>query len=193
MAALARANLAPYPNARVEETSFEDWVPPEHSFGLLFAAQAWHWVSPAGRYEKAHLVLVPEGSLALVWNVIVKRGDHRLARKLRAAYGDLLQQSPRLAQSEPASSHNWVIAEIEQSGLFSPVTVLREPWKRSFNTEDWLELLSTQSDHRMLDEQTRAALFDRIRATIDAHGGHLEADYVTVAFLARALGKTGPA
>ena len=46
MAALARANLAAFPHAEVLQTSFEDWRPAPHSYGLVFAAQSWHWVSP---------------------------------------------------------------------------------------------------------------------------------------------------
>ena len=62
---------------------------------------------------------------------------------------------------------------------------MREPWKASYDTATWLELLSTQSDHRMLDDDTRAALFDRIRAAVDAHGGSVEVDYLSVCYLAR--------
>ena len=52
MAAVARQNLARFPNARVVQTTFEDWRPTPHSYGLVLAAQSWHWVSPAGALRK---------------------------------------------------------------------------------------------------------------------------------------------
>ena len=101
-------------------------------------------------------------------------------------------------QADRVGTNDWVISEIEASGLFAaePVTVVREPWRAVYSTENWLRLLSTQSDHRLLDEDTRAALFDRIRATIDANGGQVEVGYVTVGYLARTrdrpAGESGP-
>jgi len=194
MAAIARRNLTPFPNAAVEEASFEDWQPAAHAYGLVFAAQSWHWISPELRYEKAHYALRAEGTLAVFWNIIVNRGDDGLERDLNGAYGDLLQGKWQLAQAERAEVNNWVIGEIEASRLFAPAppTVLRHPWKRSYETEGWLDLLSTQSDHRMLDEDARARLFDRIRAAVDANGGRVEVDYVTVGYLTRALGQEDP-
>jgi len=193
MAAVARRNLAQYQNAEVRETSFEQWRPAEHTYGLVFAAQAWHWVSPEGRYDKLHSALRSQGSFAAVWNTMRDHGDKRLEKAVAKAYGDLLVGRQSLTEAEPAGVNDWVMSEIEASGLFEPgsPTVLREPWRRSFDTESWLELLSTQSDHRMLDEDTRGSLFERIGAAIDAHGGGFEADYVTVTYLARTLGVDG--
>ncbi len=187
MAAVARRNLAPYGNAEVREVSFEDWRPADHSFGLVFAAQAWHWVSPEGRYAKVCRALRPGGTFAAFWNTMLGHGDKRLEKAIALAYADLIAGQGGLTSAGRAGVNDWVISEIEASGLFEPgsPTVLRTSWQRSFDTENWIGLLTTQSDHRMLDEETRAQLFDRIRAAIDAHGGTFEADYVTVAYLAR--------
>jgi hypothetical protein len=43
----------------------------------------------------------------------------------------------------------------------------------------------------MLDEDTQARLFDRIRAAVDANGGLIEVDYVTVGYLARTEDRPG--
>ena len=99
-----------------------------------------------------------------------------------------------MAQSEHAEVNSWVEQEIRDSGLFVPSSpsVVREPWQRSYDTEAWIELLSTQSDHRMLEEDTRAGLFDKVRAAVEANGGKVEVGYLTVAYLARTLGRLGP-
>ncbi|HLN07105.1 MAG TPA: class I SAM-dependent methyltransferase [Acidimicrobiales bacterium] len=192
MAAVALRNLAPYKNVEVVQTSFEDWQPRPHTYGLLYAAQSWHWVAPQARCTKAFDVLGQEGTLALFWNVLVTRGSDSLERDLEVAYGDLL--SDRMRRSHPTErpdANNWVIDEIGASGLFGPVTQVREPWQAIYDTDDWLELISTQSDHRMLDEDTRAGLFDRIRTAVDRNGGQVEVDYLTVAYLAQARDPAG--
>ena len=193
MAAVARGHLARFENAKVHETSFEKWRPAEHSYGLVFAAQAWHWVSPEGRYAKLNSALRGRGSFAAVWNTMLGHGNKRLEKALGKAYGDLLVGRQRLTDAQRGRVSDWVMKEINASGLFEAdsATVLREPWRRSFDTESWIGLLSTQSDHRMLDEDTRGRLFERIAAVVDDHGGGFEAEYVTVTYLARTLGGTG--
>jgi len=186
MASLARRNLTGFNNVDVLQTSFEDWRPTPHSYGLLLAAQSWHWMSPEMRTTKAHQALRPLGTIALFWNVIANRGGEGLDRDLTTAYGDLMPNGMwRSVPTDRVQANNWVIEELEGSGLFGPVTVLREPWHATYGSDEWLELLSTQSDHRMLDEEDRAALFERIRTAVDANGGTVDVDYLTVGYLAR--------
>ena len=191
MAAVARRNLAPYPEAEVYETSFEDWRPPANCYGLIYAAQAWHWVSAEARYVQADRALRPGGTLAVLWNVQVSSGSQGLQRDLSAAYGDLVSARWNGAESraERVAVNNWVIDEIRNSGLFEPGSpaIVQEPWQRTYDTGSWLELLSTQSDHRMLDEEIRQGLFDRVGSAIESNGGQMEVDYVTVCYLARTL------
>jgi SAM-dependent methyltransferase len=190
MAALARRNLAPYPNAAVQETSFEDWQPAANSYGLVLAAQSWHWVSALARYSQVDRALRPNGALAVFWNVMVNRGNERLQADLATAYGDLVQSRWAMASAEREDINSWVVGEIESSGLFEPgsPTIVKVPWQRSYDTASWLELLSTQSDHRMLDEQTRAGLFARVREAVEKNGGEVAVEYVTVCYLARTRG-----
>jgi SAM-dependent methyltransferase len=192
MAALAMENLKGFPAAEVLQTSFEDWQPVPHTFGLLYAAQSWHWVSPGGRYAKAEHALRPQGTVALFWNVIARRGDESLDRDLEKAYGGLIPNARWSAdQAKRLEANNWVANEIKASGLFGPVTVVREPHSSTYDTDTWLDLLSTQSDHRMLAEDERAGLFHRIRHAVDANGRSVEVAYVSVAYLARTRGRHG--
>jgi len=192
MAAVARRNLEPFPDAEVQETSFEDWRPAANSFGLVYAAQSWHWVSAEARYPQTERALKPQGTLAVFWNVMVRSGSEGLQRDLVSAYGDLVSASWGSDQEERVEVNNWVVGEMEASGQFEPgsPTIVHAPWQRSYDTDSWLELLSTQSDHRMLDDETRGALFKRVRSAVDANGGHVQVDYVTVCYLARTLARS---
>src|SRR5437763_1279826 len=68
MAAVARERCSAYPHVTIEEVDFERFSPSGGRFGLLFSAQAWHWVAPELRYLKAREALAHGGVLALFWN-----------------------------------------------------------------------------------------------------------------------------
>src|SRR6266702_3675986 len=48
MAAVAMRNCQQFPGVRIEPASFEGWPAEPGGFGLLYSAQAWHWVQPEG-------------------------------------------------------------------------------------------------------------------------------------------------
>ena len=54
-----------------------------------------------------------------------------------------------------------------------------------YETEEYLRLLRTHSDHILLPPQQRDALLDAVAGVIDRHGGTLELEYVTLLCLAR--------
>ena len=67
MAGILAASCTGYPEVSVVVGGFEEYVPAQPC-GLLFSAQAWHWIDPAVRWDHAAAVLAPGGSLALFWN-----------------------------------------------------------------------------------------------------------------------------
>jgi SAM-dependent methyltransferase len=194
MATIASRNLAPYPSAHVVQSSYEDFEAPRHHYALLVAAQSWHWTAAEIRYAKADRLLRPDGggTIALLWNIIQNRGDEALDRDLNSAYRGLLLSS--MWRSDPRQRlavNDWAIGEMESSGFFGPVTLVRRPWERDYDTAEWLELLSTASDHRMVEETERERLFERIARAVDANGGVVHVEYVSVGYLARTSRRPG--
>ena len=59
------------------------------------------------------------------------------------------------------------------------------PWSATFTADTLVELLLTQSDHRLLPEDTRADLFEAVRSIVTAHGGAVVVPHTTVLALAR--------
>ena len=187
MAAVARRRLEGL-QAVVVEQSFEDWT--GGGSPLCFAAQSWHWIRPEVRVAKAHAALAPGGTLALMWNgAAYPDGELRVALDL--AYGGLLPDARpwRSGGGDPEREANhWAADELEASDLFGPVTTDSQAWRAGYTTEEWVGLLSTQSDHRMLDDDARRRLLERIAEVVDANGGSVEVDYTTTTYLAIAGG-----
>ena len=176
-------------------------------FGLLFAAQSWHWVAPQRRVADAARLLDPGGTLALVWHV-ARPHPPELRADLDAAYRDLgagpdgeagsderpaatspsevppASTQPREVGFTPATRAGYA-AEIESSGLFGPLFHRSRHWVGRHETEGWLSVLRTHSDHRLLPSNVLEELLERIGEIIDRHGGGVEVEYDTVALLAR--------
>jgi SAM-dependent methyltransferase len=188
MAALASRNTLRYPNVSIETVSFEGWSGPPERFALLFAAHSWHWLQREMRLTKAHRLLAPGGSLALFWNI-----PDWSANPLREPLDDLYERfAPDLAARRPGypgtrvlAAQSWTAAELEASQLFEGVMIREYRWCERYPTERYVELLETQSDHRMLSSVDRGRLLTAVANVIDEGGGELRLNYVAELYLSR--------
>jgi SAM-dependent methyltransferase len=190
MGAVARRNCARFPDVAVTVASFENWAPEPEAFQLVVSAQAWDWIAPEVRYVKAYEVLTPGGALAVFWN-----RPQWEDTSLRAALEDVYERcSPRLKAREPGFPglkqprvDEERATEIESSGFFGPVTRRSYRWSKQYTTEEYVALLQTQSDHRMLPAVERADLLGAVSGVVERSGGSIVMDYVTRLYLARRL------
>jgi SAM-dependent methyltransferase len=186
MAALARRNCARFARTSVLVTSFEEWPVERPGFTVVFSATAWHWVHRDVRLEKAHDSLNECGVLALFWNR-PDWPDTALHRSIDAAYQE---SAPSLFARLPGMSPQDVgvrdcVEQLEASELFGEVEEIRHAWHRDYTRDQYLDLLDTQSNHRLLDPESRARLFDGVAQAIDAFGGPMPVSYTTKLYMAR--------
>jgi SAM-dependent methyltransferase len=191
MAAVAMRHCSRFPGVRIVGATFEDWTVDASGFDLLFSAQAWHWVDPSVRYVKAAQVLRAGGTLALFWHETHWRGEplrdelddlyRRLAPELHARNPGFPGLRPRRQDDQGDE----VAAEITGTGLFADVTAQTYPWLASLTGDGLVELLESQSDHRLLPEETRARLFEVLCELVAAHGGEIVVPHTSFLALAR--------
>jgi SAM-dependent methyltransferase len=190
MAALARRNCSRFGSVAIEEIEFEAWNPGDARFELLICAQAWHWLAPAVRVERAREALVDGGAIALFWNwprwedcALVgdfRRAYRRAAPDFRAGAGSMHPgHDPQLAEWRNFDP------ELRADAAFGACELRAHEWTREYSRDGYLTLLQTHSDHIVLDEDRRAALLDSLGAVIDAAGGRFTLPYVTYLMLAR--------
>jgi SAM-dependent methyltransferase len=190
MAGMARRNAAAEGvDATVSVTAFEDWAPDRRDYALVASAQAWHWVRPELRLEKAHHVLSPGGALALFWNR-PDWPDTPLRHAIDEVYDTV---APELGARTPGRSaqdagRRACTDELAASAWFGDLEYTQHPWSTSYDAASYVELLSTQSDHRMLDPDRRRDLLDGVATAIDAAGGVVPVAYVADLYLARRTG-----
>lgn len=190
MAAVARRQCARFPRVEITVSGFENWTAEPEAFQLVVSAQAWHWIAAEVRYPKAREVLTPGGVLAVFWNRPLWEDA-----ALRAALDDVYEHcAPELNAREPSLPgltqprvDEERATEIETSGFFGPVTRCSYRWSKSYTADEYLALLQTQSDHRMLAADKRARLLGGVAGIIERSGGSIAVDYETRLYLARRL------
>lgn len=171
MAAVARRHLEAY-GWPVHESDFEACDLPDGSVDLITCGQAWHWIDDAVGYPTAARLLRPGGRLALFWNR-QEWVDAELRARLDAVYAE---HAPEMQSSLAGKGHN-AKGDLPDSGGEPgfPVAEMRTYTRTvTYDRDTWFGLLGTHSDHVLLSEDRREALYAAERAVIDAFGGSME-------------------
>lgn len=197
MASVARSNLAGYENVSIEQVGFEGWRP-QATFKLLLSAQAWHWVSRDVRYTRARAILADGGALAVFWNR--PRWD---ANPLRAELAETYRRSapalgadtvgpgPMDPGARPAAWWEDWSRDLQGAPGFEPPEHRSYAWSQQYTSDEYVTLLQTHSDHIVLPDEQRHALFGAVARMIERHGGAFTLEYETALWLARAAVGSG--
>ncbi len=189
MAAVARRVCEGVGDVRIEQSDFEQWDPEGREFGLLFAAQAWHWVNPAVGFAKAASVLSPGGVLAAFWNrPMWERAELRqaLIDAYRHAAPEVLDETDPMhpANSPSGDEVEWRAGVAATAGLGG--ADLREyHWSEAYSGSDYASLLQTHSTVRVLDPGRRRALAEAVAGAIERNWDRLDLPLVTRVYMAR--------
>jgi SAM-dependent methyltransferase len=190
LAAVARRNLAAYPQAEVHAGPFEGWQPQGAPFDLAVSATAFHWLDPEVAYPRVADTLREGGSLALFWNVHVHTdADRGFFEQVQRIYE---REAPEIVgpedykgvpRSDEVPSRT---PEIEKSGLFEIKATRNYRWDETYDTAGYLNVLDTYSGHRSLSNRTHERVFQGIANLIDQHfGGSITKGYLTTLYVAR--------
>ena len=172
LAAIARRNLAAYPNVEVRIGAFETEPLPEEAYDLVISATAFHWVAPES-YPKLARVLRPQGAIALFWN-------KHIASAVDGGFFDRIQTLYQ--QHAPEFTEDWK----GLPKLFGQFTIRRYPWVAHYNAVDYVNQLATYSDHLALPVDRRQRLHDGIARMIDDEfGGEIDKQYLAVLYVAQ--------
>ncbi|MCG8347946.1 MAG: class I SAM-dependent methyltransferase [Chloroflexales bacterium] len=185
LAALAAQNCRSYPQVTITQTTFEAWPVQAAGFDLLLSAQAFHWVDPAFGCAKAAAALRSGGAVALVWNLDVSQQTafYQASQPLYDAYFPATTDSG--TNTSLAAQANRCKATLTRSADFADLHEIRHPWSTSYAAADYLDLLHTYSDHRLLPEPNKTGFFQAIEALIARFGGVVPCQYETLLLLAR--------
>jgi SAM-dependent methyltransferase len=183
------------PGVRVVDSTFEQWVP-DRAFGLLYSAQAWHWVDQDRRNDLAAAALAPGGTLALFWNqlLLTDPAVHAALAEVDARHELDHERLPhaRLDTAVPPEISDdfgaeWPTLRLVGDPRFDELRSRRYRRSQTYTTEDYVTYATTTSHYRILTEPAREAALADVAAAIDAHGGVLSIVRCTDLALARRL------
>ena len=191
MAGIARRKFAGDPNVAVVECDFELWDPAAERFGLLYSAQAWHWIDPETRYAQAHRALRPGGLLAAFWNRPAW-GPSPLRDALLAVYAEVApglstDGSMHPAHSRPESDDEDWAKQLAEVSEFAGPTSRTYTWDHEFTAAEYVGMLGTLSEYRLLEAAPRDRILAAVAETIGRHGGTVHMPMATLLCTARAV------
>lgn len=187
LARVAGCKVAQYPNARVLNSSFEEWPLQQKSFDLVVSATAFHWIDPKVRYRKSAEALKAGGSLALIWHrPEPEESTEGFSKALSEAHRE---QAPELAEEQRPQRLDWATdkaEDIERSGYFERPVQRCYRFGVEHDAGSYVRLMSTYSSHRALDEAKRQRLFAAVARLINTeYGGKVVEGYRSELYVAR--------
>jgi SAM-dependent methyltransferase len=173
MAAVARRH-----GLDVEESTFEQWDPAGRTFDVVTCAQAWHWIDATAGPEKAAVVLRPGARIGLIWN----EGTYGPAltpvmRSIYQRHAPALDDYSILLGKRAGDRMTAAAAALSSSGHFALPEVTTYDWERVYTRDEWLDHLSTHSDHRALAADRLDPLLADVAIAIDELGGRFPMHY----------------
>jgi SAM-dependent methyltransferase len=204
MAAVARRTTAPGPGTgtpatvtsagtvEVMESDFEHAELGGRRFPLVFAGQAWHWVTLPDGYVRAGEALEPGGRLVVFWNR-PRWEESPLRAELNEIYEAHVPPElhggplhPATDDSSQYAGEEWA-AEIAAVDGFSEAQVRLYDWSLGYTPDGYLDMLRTISEVRLLDPDARVHFLEAVHAAILGHGGAFTLGMQTRTCIARAL------
>jgi SAM-dependent methyltransferase len=155
----------------VVESDFESWRA-QRRVGLVMCAQAWHWLDPELRWQRAAEALRPGGAVAALWTFPV--WDRiALRASLDAAYAETVPEMAAQFPLHPGSRAERVAGDwLQEIGAgFGDARVSAHDWSRLYQAQEYVEMIATHQDHIRLEPARRVALLGRVGETIEREGG----------------------
>src|SRR5262245_56872334 len=162
LAAIARRNLARFPNAEVVTAAFERWSLPSEPFDMVVSATAFHWIDPEVRVSKSADALKPGGTLATIATHHIQGGTESFFVDAQQCYERWDPPNPHGLELPAADEVPQDAEEIERSDRFASPEFRRYEWDVSYSSARYIDVLSTYSDIRKLEPAIRDGLLDCI-------------------------------
>lgn len=184
LAAYSKEKFKAYSNFNVINTDFESYAAKEDCIDLVYSATAFHWIPDEVGYKKVFDLLQPGGTIALFWNhPYMNRKDYEVHVEMQKVYQKYL--STTKLPTEFSEDKCSVIKDKLKHYGFKDIQSKLFYNTRQLNTQEYINLLNTYSDHRALPEDIKRQLEEGIVAVINQFGGTVNIYDTVDLYLAR--------
>jgi protein-L-isoaspartate O-methyltransferase len=168
LARMARQNLAPYPNARVDVGRYEEWVLPGNLFDAVVCASAFHWLDPGVRFSKSADALRPGGALVIVHVHHVRGGTPGFFEDTQPLYMKWGLSHDPFFQPPTATALPPTYPELDLLRQFHSIDRQYLEIPREQTTESYVGLLRTDSLILALEPEARRGFLDDIAELVES-------------------------
>ena len=167
---------------------FEDHEP-RGAYAALVLATSYHWLDPSDRAVRCAGHLAPGGTLILLWHTHPPPYEGFFERVQAVYRRHVPEWEPPPSPGMMEERLRRIVAELDSSGFFAPAVRRSFDWTRLLDRARYQSLLRTYSDHRLLPEETLAALLRDVGRLIDEkYGGRVVRPYRTELVVSRLAG-----
>jgi SAM-dependent methyltransferase len=164
------------PQAEALRGSAEEIPLPDESVDAITVGQAFHWFRHDEALPEMRRVLRPGGGVALLWNT--RDPDSPLVQEVGHVLEDVLKDRA----PTPDSS-----LQLVDSPLFGPVEERAFHFSQQLDADGLAERVASISFVAAMPTKKRKDIDERIRAVVQAEGGHIDFPYVTDVYVSFAV------
>ncbi|NLW70310.1 MAG: class I SAM-dependent methyltransferase [Eubacteriaceae bacterium] len=159
-----------YAKFKALRISFEEYCADE-KYDLIYSATAFHWIAEEIGYPKAFSMLKGGGALAVFRNHPFVEANDPVDIKIQKVYEKYTPDSKKGKQFVLEDTAPTVKA-MERAG-FTEITPKLFKGERCIQTEDYIGLLNTYSDHIVMDKKIKPLFEEGIREAMNSEGGRI--------------------
>ncbi len=183
LAEIAAEKYRRYANFTAATQRLQDYVCPNDSFDLIYAATAFHWIPEEYGYKRVYELLRSGGAFARFrYHAGSDIRRQALMDEIQALYRKYMKREKPAEFSETNAK---TIAEIAGKYGFVDTKYMLYHTTKDFTADEYMLLLRTYPDHMRMPDIQRNRLFDGIHQAIERNGGLITVYYTMDLELAR--------
>jgi SAM-dependent methyltransferase len=155
---------------QVTVADFETVQLPLHNYDAVFAATAYHWISPGAQLDRPAQLLRRNGLLAVVdLNQVTSPDDNGFfaaAQVIYERYGEGHTGPPAPSREDVVPP---ILTALRGDGRFRGVELRRYDWNQTYSAEEYRKLMLSYSGTQMMEPDARRGLVDDMAAFVNEH------------------------
>ncbi len=161
-----------YKNFNVINVDFMKYPIESDTFNLVYCATSFHWLPLEQGYEKVKNILKDQGTIALFWNHPFPNRKDDISNIINKKIYNKYRPNDKEVREFHERDCQKRISELERFG-FKDITSKLYHRKRTLTSNEYICLLNTYSDHRVLPAPEKNNFEIDMKNAIDEVGGKI--------------------
>jgi len=196
LAEFSRKKYSDYANLDIITGDFEH-VQLDKTFNLIYSASAFHWIPEQTGLSKVMNLLEDNGVFAWLSIQPSPSKDHQhIHNAIQEVYGQYSDHFGGNVCRDQNYIENLICKTLDTRvkvfDKYNFCDIKRKTYhsSRTFTADEYCQLISTYSDHKSMPEARRESFLNKIRTTIESHGGYFSLDDTVMMVMGKKINKS---